>query len=167
MIIPPSFEVRVGRGYKSSCVTTLVFGITVKICTVRYSNKKTNCIRLLLDKIHTLLRCDNAARLVYLNGIHMYIPVHLIYPTCNFEVFKKIFITHFIWLPVTLSSVFGWTSIYTVLHALPNNFGPHCSIFTYFRLKYKPPSVRKGLIPGTTVEEIAYTRKKRLFDVAS
>ena len=34
-----------------------------------------------------------------------------------------------------------------------------CSIFIYFRLKYKPPSVRKGLIPGTTVEETAYTRK--------
>ena len=66
-----------------------------------------------------------------------------------------------------MSSVFGWTSIYTVVHALPHNFGPHCSIFTYFRLKYKPPSIRKGLIPGTTVEEIAYTRKKRLFDVAS
>ena len=38
-------------------------------------------------------------------------------------------------------------------------------IFIYFRLKYKPPSLRKGLITGTTVEETAYTRKKRLLDV--
>ena len=53
-IIPPSFGVRVGSGYKSNCVTNAVFGITLKICTVRYSNKKTNCIRLLLDNIHTL-----------------------------------------------------------------------------------------------------------------
>ena len=50
----------------------LVFGITVYICTVRYSKKKTNCIRFLLDNIHTLLGFDNAARWVYLNGIHMY-----------------------------------------------------------------------------------------------
>ena len=58
-------------------------------------------------------------------------------------------------------------SIHLLLCTLYDTILNRTSLYRYLRFKDKVPSVNKGHIPVNTVEEIAYTRKKRLFDVTS